>query len=347
MVLTSGFRGVMEARRQFGVLNLVRLPLGLFTFIGPVVVLWLAQPRLDTIGWVLAIGRWVGCVLHAGFAMRGLPSGQARRRFDAAMVGPLLRAGGWLTVSNVLSPLMGYVDRFVIGALASAAAVAYYAVPHEIVTKLWILPGALTAVLFPAFAERIARGDGGARALFGDALGWVWVALLPPCLLLFAFSAEILDAWVGGDFASQGDLLMKVLVLGLFVNCFAHVPFTMIQSAGAARLTALIHLAEFPVFIAILWILTREYGPLGAAMAWLIRMIVDTALMFAASGRLLGPGIPFASTATVLPAFAIAVAAFAAGAAESLALRVASFLMACLLCGMATRRLLRRPGATS
>jgi O-antigen/teichoic acid export membrane protein len=47
---------------------------------------------------------------------------------------------------------MGDVDRLLIGALVSPAAVVHCSTPRETVTKLWIVPSALMAVLLPRFA---------------------------------------------------------------------------------------------------------------------------------------------------------------------------------------------------
>ena len=69
------------------------------------------------------------------------------------MVGPLLRFGGWMTVTNIVSPFMAYLDRFLIGALISLTAVAYYVTPFEMITKLLVIPAALVGVLFPAFSS--------------------------------------------------------------------------------------------------------------------------------------------------------------------------------------------------
>ena len=38
--------------------------------------------------------------------------------------------GAWITVSNVLSPIMTVADRFLIGSLVSVSAVALYAAYH-------------------------------------------------------------------------------------------------------------------------------------------------------------------------------------------------------------------------
>jgi O-antigen/teichoic acid export membrane protein len=61
-----------------------------------------------------------------------MPELKARISMDRAMVRPLLKFGGWMTVSNVISPLTVSLDRFLIGALISMTAVAYYSTSWEI-----------------------------------------------------------------------------------------------------------------------------------------------------------------------------------------------------------------------
>lgn len=287
IVLTSAFRGVMEARHAFGAINLIRVPMGLFTFVAPLIVVYWLGPRLDWIAAVLSGGRVIACVAHGLLARRSLPVECRNWRFDAELLKPLCTSGGWLTLSNVISPFMGYVDRFVIGALVSATAVAYYATPNEIVTKLWIVPGALTAVLFPTFAAQLTRSAGEVQALFKQAVRWLFWILLPVTAALAVFAHQLLDAWVGAEFAHQSAPLLQVFAFGMLFNCMAHVPFTLIQSTGAARMTALIHAAELPFFVLALWLLTAQFGLIGAALAWLLRIVADTVLMFTLCFRLL------------------------------------------------------------
>lgn len=323
IILTSGFRGILEARHAFGVINLIRLPMGLFTFLGPVAVVWYGQPRLDYIAAVLAAGRVVACGVHAFYAWRELPVASGRVRWHGNLLKPLCVSGGWLTVSNIISPFMGYVDRFVIGAIVSASAVAYYATPHELVTKLWIVPGALTAVLFPAFAAQLARRDQQTWVLFNKAIHWLFVALLPVTVTLALFANEILSLWISPAFALQSAVLLQIFAGGILVNCLAHVPFTLIQSAGAARLTALIHAAELPVFLLALWWLTSVYGVIGAAVAWLLRMVLDTALMFAVSMPMLGRPLKEVFRTMTLGLILLVAISFTGVLFESLAMRAA------------------------
>jgi O-antigen/teichoic acid export membrane protein len=183
---------------------------------------------------------------------------------------------------------MGYVDRFMIAALLSAGAVAYYATPHELATKLRIVPGALAAVLFPTFASRIVATAEHVTPLFDKAVLWLFAALLPVCVALTLFAKELLGAWIGPEFALQSAPLLRVFAVGMLINGLAHVPFTLMQSAGAARITALIHVLELPFFLGCLWVLTRSFGVEGAAFTWLLRIVLETALLFVLSAPLIG-----------------------------------------------------------
>ena len=142
---TTGLRGILEAHQRFGLVNAVRIPLGIFTFLGPVVVLPFSTSLVPVVA-VLVIARLVSWCAYAALCLYVEPALRHSVSLHRAMVRPLINFGGWMTVTNIVGPLMVYMDRFLIGAMVSMTAVAYYATPYEIVTKLWIIPGALMGV---------------------------------------------------------------------------------------------------------------------------------------------------------------------------------------------------------
>lgn len=284
IVLTSGLRGILEARFAFGVLNLIRIPMGLLTFLGPLAVVALWSRSLTAVAWILTLGRIVACAAHAWFVRTDLFAGG----FDREQLGPLLTSGGWLTVSNIISPLMGYADRFIIGGTLSAGLVAYYTTPNEMITKIWIIPGALTAVLFPRFAQDIVRDGKDAWTLFRKAIGAVFLATLPIALAIALFAQELLTLWVGAQFALHSAPILQVFSLGIVITCLAHLPYTAIQSANRARVTALVHCGLISVFVPLSWLLTQRLGLIGAVTTWLMRVIVDAALMFYWAFQIMG-----------------------------------------------------------
>jgi O-antigen/teichoic acid export membrane protein len=282
IVLTSAFRGTLEAYQAFGIINVIRIPMGVFTFVGPLVVLQVMGPRLDVIAWVLAGGRFFGCFLHGWCTWRILGKDLIHGvRFSSDQIRPLCSAGGWMTVTNVVSPLMGYLDRFVIGALLSPAAVALYATPQEIVTRLSIIPGALTAVLFPAFASSGEQAVG--KRLFRNGTLGLGLVLLPLVVPLIVFAHPLLALWISEAFAQQAAMVFQIFSVGMFINCLAHIPYAWLQGVGRSRSVAMVHLAELPLFIGILSWLVMEFGVPGAAVAWLIRVTTDAIALFSVS----------------------------------------------------------------
>lgn len=311
IVLTSGFRGILEAKYAFGVINLIRIPMGLFTFIGPLVVVLFWEPRLDMITAVLSLGRLIGCAIHAYFAWRVLSEQYEKLQWDLHLLKFLSISGGWITISNIVSPLMTYVDRFVIGAIVSASAVAYYVTPNELITKLWIVPGALTAVLFPTFAAKIVKRREEVALLYKRVLYCLYIIMLPITLAVALFAEVLLCIWINEEFAKQSTQILQIFSLGMFVTCLANIPFTLLQSAGKARITAAIHLVELPLFLVLLWLFTLEYGIVGSAIAWLLRIVLDSLLMFVAASKIIKTNrLETISMSNVICAFVVALVAY-------------------------------------
>src|SRR5205085_6969873 len=110
--------------------------------------------------------------------------GDRRIRFELAI--PLFRFGGWYTISNLLSPLMVSMDRFLVGMFLSVTSVAYYATPYEVVTKLQVFPNAVTGVLFPAFSSALVHDRTRARQLYIRGLAVIMGILAPLTVLMVA-----------------------------------------------------------------------------------------------------------------------------------------------------------------
>lgn len=287
VTLTAALRGVLEAGLRFGWVNALRIPLGMLTFLAPAAVA-LAAPDLVALCLALAVLRVIGAVAHWVVCARLYPALLRQGTPSLSGVGEMFGYGMWLTVSNVIGPLMVYFDRFVIGALASVAAVAYYTAPYEVVTRLWLVPAALTGVMFPVFAANHLEDPERTRRIYRKGVLVLTAVMLPLAMGVGASAAVWLEFWLGTEYAREGVRVAQILCVGVFFNSLAHLPYSLLQAAGRADLTARIHLAELPVYVAALAWLIPAYGIDGAAVAWTGRCMVDAALMFLFAQRRLG-----------------------------------------------------------
>ncbi len=151
VISTAGLRGLLEAHQRFMMVNALRIPLGIFTFVGPLLILPFSHSLVPVVG-ILVAGRFLGWLANLWLCLQVVPELRQGIAWHGPSAGPLLRFGGWMTVSNIVGPLMVTLDRFFIAGLVSVAAVTYYATPFEMVTKLWVISSAISGVMFPAFS---------------------------------------------------------------------------------------------------------------------------------------------------------------------------------------------------
>jgi O-antigen/teichoic acid export membrane protein len=288
---TAALSGTLAAQQRFGVLNAIRVPMGIFTYGGPLLVLPFGA-SLVTVAIALAVGRCVAGFVHLAACLATTPGLRQVVRLDRRLVRPLASFGGWMTVTSAVGPLMVYLDRFLIGGMLSMAMVAYYTTPYDLTSRMWILSLPVVGVLFPAFAA-CSRSDPARTArLFDWGLRTVGLLLFPVALLLATFAAEILQFWLGPDFAAHGAPVLRLLAIGMFVNGLAQVALTLVQGSGRPDLGARLHLVELPLYLAAVWLLIRSHGIEGAAIAWLGRVTVDAVALFFLAARQLPRGRP-------------------------------------------------------
>lgn len=269
---TAALRGILEGQQRFKLLSAIRTPAGVLFYAAPCVSAYFS-PRLDLALAAMVFTRWLMLLAHwwPCAARLRLAWALAQRRWLA----PLLQMGGWLTVSNIVGPVIVYVDRFLIAALVSAAALAHYAAPFELVSRLLILPVALAGALFPALAAAQHHDLPAARALRTQAVGLTLAGVLPAVVLGAVFASPLLHAWMGAEFAAAGTRAMQILLLGFAFNAVAQIPFAALHGHGLAKQTALLHLAELPLYLSLLWLLVLNHGLVGAATAWALRGAFD------------------------------------------------------------------------
>lgn len=305
-VLTTGALAILEAHQRFGAVNAVRIPLGVLTYAGPVAVLAFSR-SLVAVTLVLLATRVVALAVYLAIAFAVIEPTRATARLDRRWTRPLVQFGSWMTIANLTTPVLDYADRFVIGAVLSVAAVAYYTAPFEVITKLWIVPTAITAVIFPAISRDRAAAERRSGRIYTAGLKAVAILLVPPVALLIAYAPDALGAWLGGAYAARSVAVVRWIAAGVLVNSIAQVMYAYVQAAGRPDLIARLALIELAPFLgAVAWAV-RTDGIRGAAIVWTSRVTVD-AIALAVLAHRLGRSHGLTTRAP------FGVAAFAAGA---------------------------------
>jgi O-antigen/teichoic acid export membrane protein len=285
VITSSCFRGTLAAYQRFDLINHVQIVAGLFSFLSPLVVLLFSHSLIYIVG-ALVIGRvlaW-GAYLWMCFQVEPSLGYLPRARWKA--VRPLITFGGWMSLSAITDPIFLYSDRFVLGVVASVSAVAYYATPFDMVVRLWLIPDALNAALFPNYAASFRDDRGLTTSLLEKAGNYLFPTILAPVLVIVLFPREILSAWISQAFALHSARVLALLACGVFLSSIARIPWTLLV-ACRPDLPAKLSLVEAPVYLTILYLLARSFSLEGAAIAWVLRMTVNCVILHAMTWRLL------------------------------------------------------------
>jgi O-antigen/teichoic acid export membrane protein len=287
VVVTTGLVGILSAFQRFGMINAIRTPMGIFGFLAPLAILPYSQD-LFMVTAALVIARLLAFGAFVMACWQLMPPPRSEFGLHLVDLRRLFHFGVWTTVTNLISPLMVYLDRFVIGATVSVAAVAYYATPFEMVTKLLIVPGAILGVIFPAFATSHQHNHDRLVQLFVRTTKYIALILFPVLLVITTFAYEGLRWWLGDEFARYSTPVLQCLAIGVFVNGLAQVFATLVQGIGRPDLSAKLHLLELPLYLLVLWWAIQNHGIIGAAIAWTGRVTLDGVLLFWVSSRFVG-----------------------------------------------------------
>jgi O-antigen/teichoic acid export membrane protein len=182
---------------------------------------------------------------------------------------------------------MAYLDRFIVGLQLPLREVAIYAAPGEIPNRLLMVPYALLGTLFPQVAA-LPRGSVELRVALGQSVRWLAALMTPLVLVGVAFAVPAMELWLGAENGARAGVILQVLLAGLWLSSLAMGPITVVQAAAELRPLALFYLAQLPVLVLLLWVLTERFGILGAAAAMALRQLIDTVGMLWLAVRQVG-----------------------------------------------------------
>ena len=281
IICSTSLRRVLEAAQRFDLANAVRIPAQTALFWVPAVAIYLGFD-LAGIAFFLLLSQLAAGAAYLAAAMHALPVLKRGFHIDARLNRSLLSYGGWVTVYTTITPLLAYLDMFMVGALMTVTAVTFYAVPFEILMRVnYIVPSCLGATLFSAFSTLTEARRAEAERLYVHGLKYMLVSMGLLTLTLILFAADILRIWLGPEFAVQSTAVFQWLAIGFFLTGLGWLPTIYLQSMGRPDLVAKLFLIELAVDVPLAWLCIVRWGILGAAYAMVLRCALEISALLA------------------------------------------------------------------
>tara|TARA_B110001454_G_scaffold219057_1_gene249601 strand:- start:40066 stop:41502 length:1437 start_codon:yes stop_codon:yes gene_type:complete len=277
VTMTSLNRSILEGFNDFTSANILQTLAGIFLFIMPFAA-WKIEPSMTSVCNAIVFSRLIVYSLSHYFYKRKLPKLEWNPTSTYEHFKMLMSHGVWITISNVLSPIMSSFDKILLGSFTALSNVAFYTTPMEMASRLWAIPSAVTRIFFPQFAA--AEKDEHIQQHFRHAGQIMGLFIWPVCLIAFVFARELISLWISPEFSEQSYPLAQWMLIGILFNAFNWIPFGWLQATKHVHWTVYTVILEVPLFLIAFYFFTERFGLIGSAAVWTGRLIFDYFLTY-------------------------------------------------------------------
>jgi O-antigen/teichoic acid export membrane protein len=192
----------------------------------------------------------------------------------------LYRFAGVSWVASMATQGILWVDVVLLGALVATEEVGVYQVATRAVMVCMIVITPLTAAMAPRIAHHWeTRAVDRVGASYDDVLRWTWRLSIIPLALLFGAPAAVLACF--GPGFSEGVAVVLILGSGALVESLAAPSAVLLNQIGRNRLNMVINVGALVGNIALNLALIPAFGIAGAAVAWMLTLVVPGAIRIA------------------------------------------------------------------
>jgi O-antigen/teichoic acid export membrane protein len=200
-------------------------------------------------------------------------------RFERAAVtrprtAEIVPTAGWLLVVELSTLVMYGLQRIVLGAYRSPAAVGLFEGPVRAHNMLYALGGALAVPTVPTASRYVATGDRRRlRELAVRGTRYTLALYVPLCVTLMALAEPILDVWLGDRYGEGATALAILVSYWLLWGGLLVTPGFLVGS-GRAREIGLVYAGVAVANLVLALVLTPELGLEGPALATAVPFVV-------------------------------------------------------------------------
>jgi len=176
---------------------------------------------------------------------------------------------------SILGTMMFSTDVALLGYLSgSSGDVAIYSLAFTLALALTALPFSIGTIFVPMMSRLYgAKEMDKMREATEAAQRWSLFLVLPPAIVFLVFPQFLLST-VYGDAYVSAAMTMSILVLGMVLNALCQPLSSALSSMRLVRIDAIVYLPAGVIFVALNILLIPRFGPLGAALSYMIASLV-------------------------------------------------------------------------
>lgn len=197
-----------------------------------------------------------------------LPNWKISILINVEQLRKMLSFSGYVFCSRMVTIFDTFIVRFFIGALLGTAAVTYYVVPIKIIAVFSGLLGTVTTIFLPVASGLASSEDKDKIHIYYiKASKYVLGIAMPSYLFLIVFSREILNIWIGKEFAISSWLIMTIASIAYFLSAMTMIPTNFVFGLGKSKPIAVFSLIGLILKATLIFPMVHLWGITGPAIA--------------------------------------------------------------------------------
>jgi O-antigen/teichoic acid export membrane protein len=273
---TNLYSGGLAGLHKQVLLGVITAGGGTLRVVMTVLALWLIAPNLQSFFLAQAVANCVQSAVTARAVWRQLRNRRSGRpAFRPALVRAIMRFATGMTAITFTAVVLTQLDKAVLSKTLPLESFGYYAIASTLASGLYIFISPMFGVLFPRFAELVARDDdAGLRRLYHASCQLMSMIILPVAATLTLFSPEVLMLWTGDAvIAAKSHLILSLLVVGNAINGLMNMPYAMQLAHGWTSLSLYLNLVAICICTPLIYLLSLKVGAVGGAIVWVLLMV--------------------------------------------------------------------------
>lgn len=325
--------GVLGGLQRMDVLNIVKVGSAIVRLAGGIIVL-LHWRTLESFLYWTALSAVFEVTAYWFACRRVYPSMPFRFGFSTSAVRKVWRYSGSMSILSVLAILIVQMDRLMISKLQNLDVLGSYNLAYTAAAGLSIMIGAVNSAVFPWFASVQSLGNPSAlrQKYFDATLAMMLFVGLAASILMF-YGTPLIALWVNEREGLRAGLPLALLAVGFLVAAAHTNAYNVAMACGRPKWHLRVNILIMLPYAAVMYVLVREYGAIGAALSWVLLNVSYAVLLLPpVHQHLLSISSIDWLRKTILPPVLIACVAFAPFKFIGMAYSLQGFAEAAVIC---------------
>lgn len=268
------YSGVLMGMERQMLANAARIVVETLRTVGGIFILATVSPTLQAYLWWQFLVGLAGTLALASLVWRQIGGGSAflRARFSYESLTGLAGFSSGLACISVTVMLLTQVDKLILSKLSSLESLGHYMLAWAIGNGMNQLVSPVFSAYFPRIARAVAHNDIERLSTdFHEGSQLMSLLAIPACLVLMAYSVEVLEIWTGDRrLAVAAGPATTLLVGGALMNCLMNLPYSMQLGYGWTSLALTANVVALVIIVPGLFVAIPLYGIAGAAGIWFL-----------------------------------------------------------------------------